>query len=169
MSLSNAWWKFYLWSGSSQEKTPSLRMFNSLALFGKKSARSVARMQCLMLPKTWRYSSGLSFANMLWFSCRKEATIFMSKCTAANQRTLREPCTNCAINFGSLIWCPRPPKFAFHLKCIFKRQRATTHCRGNFAARKARTTNCGSYSSVEINWHHFKSIISDPFSLKRGF
>ena len=47
--------------------------------------------------------------------------------------------------------CPRPPKFAFHLKCIFKRQRATTHCRGNFAARiwqKARTTNCGSSSKL---------------------
>ena len=58
----------YLWSGKSQEKQSSLSMFVSLALFGKKSARSVARIQCLMFPNTSRYSSGLSFANMLWFS-----------------------------------------------------------------------------------------------------
>ena len=58
----------YLWSGKSQEKQSSLSMFVSLALLGKKSARSVARIQCLMFPNTSRYSSGLSFANMLWFS-----------------------------------------------------------------------------------------------------
>ena len=62
----------YLWSGKSQEKQSSLSMFVSLALFGKKSARSVARIQCLMFPNTSRYSSGLSFANMLWFSLIKK-------------------------------------------------------------------------------------------------
>ena len=69
----------YLWSGKSQEKQSSLSMFVSLALFGKKSARSVARIQCLMFPNTSRYSSGLSFANMLWFSLIKKNYIIRQK------------------------------------------------------------------------------------------
>lgn len=58
----------YLWSGRSQLNAFSLSMFVSLALLGKNSARSVARMQCLMLPRTCRYSSGFSLEKMLWFS-----------------------------------------------------------------------------------------------------
>ena len=69
----------YLWSGKSQEKQSSLSMFVSLALLGKKSARSVARIQCLMFPNTSRYSSGLSFANMLWFSLIKKNYIIRQK------------------------------------------------------------------------------------------
>ena len=69
----------YLWSGKSQEKQSSLSMFVSLALFGKKSARSVARIQCLMFPNTSRYSSGLSFANMLWFSLIEKNYIIRQK------------------------------------------------------------------------------------------
>ena len=87
----------YLWSGKSQEKQSSLSMFVSLALLGKKSARSVARIQCLMFPNTSRYSSGLSFANMLWFSLiNKKFILFGRKLDCRRENTA---CTNIYTKF----------------------------------------------------------------------
>ena len=58
----------YLWSGLSQLKLLVSMMLVSLALLGKKRARSVARMQCFMFPSTCLYSSGPSLLNILWCS-----------------------------------------------------------------------------------------------------
>ena len=55
----------HLWSGFFQEKLFSSTIFLSLALLGKKSARSVARMACLMSPRTRLYSSDVRCLKIL--------------------------------------------------------------------------------------------------------
>ena len=50
---SNSW--IYLCSGWFQSKLSVSIISDSLALFGKKRARSVARMQCFMFPSTYSW------------------------------------------------------------------------------------------------------------------
>ena len=50
-------------------------MLDNRALLGKNNAKSVANMQCFMFPKTCLYSSGFSFANILWCSYKKRQIV----------------------------------------------------------------------------------------------